>query len=275
MPIPDNFSPWEHLQSVLMKVHNSEVKEEFSDITDDDDISLPRSSLKQACLLKDNDTSEITLLRMMLFWFNLRKAKDLQPDFYGLNIHELQATRKYKPHIKLYFEEHLVLGEISRNRTPIDGEISFRLMNETSQSLTQANLTTFGNKIKALFGGNTPEKWHKGKNMASYTDRERGYQLQILTDTKQHAKDLITKVLDIQAHTPNWKYLNYKENEEPLEAFPNTAQTTTILGKSQKLPLVRPRVDVVFQHASIHIHGLPRAICLYDRTGSHLYSVVD
>ena len=65
MPLPDNFSPWEHLQNVLRQVHNRIVKEEFSDITDDDDIVTPRGSLKKACLLDDNDSAEMTVFKVL------------------------------------------------------------------------------------------------------------------------------------------------------------------------------------------------------------------
>jgi hypothetical protein len=251
MPIPDNFSSWEHLQNVLIKVHNREVKQEFNDITDDDDISVARGNLKVACLLKDSDTAEMTVLRMMLFWFNLRKAQDLQGHFYGQLIQEVQATRKYKPQVKLFFIEKLTGAEEEGDYAPVPGEISFRLMNESSATLSKTNLITIGNKIKLLFGGANPEKWKKGKDLASYTDHEKGYQLQLLVRNKTDAKALITKILDIQNHIPEWKHLNYKENDLPTDAYPILPGTQTILGKTYKKPRVRPIAEVVFQYATL------------------------
>ena len=32
MALPDNYNPWEHLQSVVLKTFNREVREEFSAI---------------------------------------------------------------------------------------------------------------------------------------------------------------------------------------------------------------------------------------------------
>ena len=36
MPLPDNFSPWEHLQDQIRLIHNREVADYFRDAADDD-----------------------------------------------------------------------------------------------------------------------------------------------------------------------------------------------------------------------------------------------
>ncbi len=273
--LPDGFSEWEHLQSVFIKVHNRIVKEEFSDVTDDDDITnVPRASLRHACLLKDSDTAPITLLRMNFFYFSLRKAQDLQGHVYGMPLQDVQETRKYRPQIKLFFLEHLTGADEEEDYAPVTGEITFRLMNQTSETLTKAELTTYANKIKAVFA-TPPIKWLKGKDMATYTDKEKGYQLQLLVRNRADAKELIGKILDIQNHTPDWKYLNYKENDEPTQAFPLIPKTETILGKQRKLPRSRPIATVAFQYATCHIHGLPNSVCLYDLTGRHASPLID
>lgn len=54
--LPNNFSEWEHLQSVLIRAQNKFVREEFKDLGGDDwipDINTPRGSLRQACTHKD------------------------------------------------------------------------------------------------------------------------------------------------------------------------------------------------------------------------------
>mgnify|MGYP007080401962 CR=1 FL=1 len=70
MPLPVNFSEWEHFQGLLMSLQNRIVKKEFSDVPHEDgqtvntwgDITVPRSSLKVGCWLKDSDTTIITIL---------------------------------------------------------------------------------------------------------------------------------------------------------------------------------------------------------------------
>jgi hypothetical protein len=89
MALPDSFSEWEHLQSTLITYHNKGVRAEFADIEPDDALDIPRGSLKRACLLKDDDTVDMTLLRLHLFFFHARKAADLQAPIYGIPITDL------------------------------------------------------------------------------------------------------------------------------------------------------------------------------------------
>ena len=67
MPLPIDFSPWEHLQNTIRFAHNQQVRKEFDDIQVDDDITTPRGSLKVASLIDDKDTSTMTLIRMFLY----------------------------------------------------------------------------------------------------------------------------------------------------------------------------------------------------------------
>src|ERR687885_596971 len=104
MPLPEGFSEWEHLQSVIRQVHNKDVQQWFKN-QPDDDISTPRASLKHACLLKDDDTVDMTILRMWLFEFQCLHTQSLQRPVYGMPVQEFQSDRKFKPQIKLYFFE--------------------------------------------------------------------------------------------------------------------------------------------------------------------------
>ena len=78
MPLPINFDEFEHLQSAFTKVYNLLVREEFDYVIDRNlNVALPRHSLKQASLIKNNDTEEMVLMRLWLFFVHLRKAQDL------------------------------------------------------------------------------------------------------------------------------------------------------------------------------------------------------
>lgn len=243
MPLPTNFSEFEHLQSTMLRVHNQIVREEFSDITGDDlDLAVPRSFLRWACLLKDDDSCDMMIQRFLLFYFTLRRAQDLQQPFYGIPFDDLHASRKFKPQITLYFQEDQ--NDVEEDYRPTWGEISFRLMNESSTTITETELTTLANKIKTEFGSANGYVWKKGRKLYSYTEKDKGYQLQLLCRDEATAKELINKVLYLQNDTPDWKFLksNIADNED--ESFPYNPGNHTILGKSWRKPRRRQGIKM-------------------------------
>lgn len=264
MPLPNGFSAWEHLQSVLMLVHNRRVREEFSDLGDDwdDDITIPRGSLRVACTLKDDDTSAMTLLRMWVFYVILGQAAAMHPGIYGIPVPSFQEARKFHPQIQLYFQEDN--QDLEPGFAPVTGEISFRLMSQSSETLTEAEVRTYANKVQSLFGLGAGFVWQKGKVMASYTDRKKGYQLRLLCRTDAEARRVVEQVLDIQGDTPDWKHLNVSQNAEPSASYPTVPPNDFILGRNRRLPRQRPIASVRFKYALLHVHGVPHPIVLVD-----------
>lgn len=269
------FSGYSNMVQAIADVQNKIVKEEFSDVAelDIDDINKPRSVLRNACLIDSSERSiQAIIIKMLFFYIVLRKARDLQQPYYGIPIGTDETQRKYKPQIELFFQQDETDVEDAESR--LEGRISFRLMNETSETLTKIELERLANKIKLKFGTASGYKWKKGKDMCSYIDREKGYQLQLLVFSKTEAKELITDVLSIQDHTPDWSKMNYKENEAPTEAFPIVRGNNTILGKIYKKPRLRPVETVRFQYAVAKIYGLGKPIPLMDRSFTFLDPLV-
>ncbi|MBD2090205.1 hypothetical protein H6F67_10110 [Microcoleus sp. FACHB-1515] len=272
MPLPNNFSPYEHLQSVLLQTYNRIVREEFAD-ADTDDINTPRSSLRTACLLRDDDSAIQSLLRMMLLYFVLRKAADLQTPIYGVPVPSYQEARQFQPQIQLYFQEDA--ADVEPGFSPVTGEISFRLVNETAQSLSEGELRSIANRIRSNFANSNGFVWRKGKVMVTYTDRQRGYKLQLLCRSEAEARRVIGNVLDIQGHTPDWQFLNVSNNAEPSQRYPTIARSESVLGRSRRMPRQRPIADVRFIYACCHIRGLPNPVILIDRSGYHRRPLVE
>lgn len=268
MPLPQNFSPAEHLQDLLKVTINREVRDWFGDVGSDDwdpDLSTARGSLRVGCTHLEGDSMDMSLMRLMLFYMVCRKGADLQGAVYGIPIGTFQSQRKYRPQITLYFLEDP--QDVDENFPPVTGEISFRLMAEDENSLTMAEANSYANRVRTAFGSGNGFVWRKGKTMASYTDWNRGYQLQLLVRDEAEAKRVIEQVLDVQQHTPDWKFLNIGKNEEPSQAFPTLPPNQVILGKSRRLPRKRPIADVRFQYASLDVWGIPTPIILVDRSG--------
>jgi hypothetical protein len=266
MALPDNFSPAEHLQDTILKVQNKIVRAEFSDVGDDSwepSISTSRASLRIACTHQESDSLLMTFLRNQLFFEVLRKCVDFHPSIYGIPSRDFQEVMRFFPQVQLYFEERY--RDTEKGFEQLRSQVSFRLVNETTETFTKAEATTIANKIKALFDpGGVPFSWKRGKELASYIDQKKGYYFQLYVFDKTNAKKVIEQVLDINGHTPDWKLLNFNSNEEPTAAYPILPPTKTVLGKQTRQPRKRPVGSVRFVSAILHLYGKPEPLVLYD-----------
>lgn len=274
MTTKETFTPVEHFKSVAIKTYNKLVKEEFRDIEDDltEDITTPRSSLKTACLIKDNDSQILINNRMMLFYFTLRKASDLQAPIAGIPLDEYQQKITFKPQITLFFKEKQ--SEVETGFFPLRSQISIRLIDETNSTITNAKLTSIATEIKREFGGINPFKFKRGKICVHYHDKETGYKIFLYVFSKQEAKDVLAKVLGLVNKTPQWEFLTASENDSNSEAYPTLPQQKNILGELRRLPRKRPVGNVYFTHATAEIFGVPKPIFLYGGENSFRKALV-
>lgn len=269
MPVSRN---WRNLRDFLRKSYNREVNEWFRDIEDPlPDNSTSRKNAKRACLILPTESQNMALLKALTFRFVVQRVH-LRPDVFGQPVGNVESSRKYRPQIVLEFleDEFDVEGGYQR----VDGRISYRLMDEVSETISRTELISIANRIKAEFGTGNGFIWRKGKDMASYIDRQNGYQLQLLVRNNTDAKQLITKVLETNNDTPNWKYLYYKEADNPTETYPIIPETRTILNQRYRQPRQRPIADVRFQYAYCKLSGKPNPIILFDRSFRYLNSLV-
>lgn len=271
MPLPEEFSPAEHLQDLLKRAVNHEVADWFRDLgeTWEPDVSTARSSLRVGCTHVEDDSMDMTIQRLLLFYMVCKKGSDLHPSLYSLPVETYQASRLFKPQIVLQFYEDLI--NVDPEYSPVEGRISFRL-DEPANLLTQNDLERYAQRIVLNF----PEayEWKKGKTMCSYTDKEKGYQLQILARNETEGREVIGKVLSIKSDTVDLSKLNVNENQNPTEAYPTIPDRELILGKSRRMPRKRPIADVKLRIAICHIHGLTNPIVLLDRAGRYLNPIV-
>lgn len=265
---------WIRQKSFLRDAYNKEVKRWFRDLgdTDDPDFTTPRGAVMAACLIAAGDSQNMVLIKMHTFRTVVQRSH-LRPHVYGMPTTELQVIRRFKPQIQLHF-----MQDSNRNyeisKSPARGQITFRLMNETSESISNAEVTRFANAVKREFITGNGYIWSKGRLMAAYTDREKGYQLQLLCYNEASAKTLIGKVLAIQDHTFERKRLSLNRNDDELSAYPTIPETMTILGKVERAPKRRPVADVRFTHAELHLCGREEPVILCDRTYRYVAPVV-
>lgn len=195
----------------------------------------------------------------------------IEADTGNSNWRELNPRRAKKPKLTLEFREVPKVGNTERLK---EGEISFRIMNRTSQSLTQQDLERWANIIKSRFA-TPPLIWNKGKRLYSYVHWELGYQLQILAPNETEARRLVEQTLDIQQHSPDWNNLNLVTAINPESKYPEIAEREVILGKTVKMPQRRPNVAVKFRRATLLVSGVPKPIVLLDLSGKAVDPVVE
>ncbi len=175
-----------------------------------------------------------------------------------------------KPQLHLYFVEVNYLSDSGRRIA--DGQITgIRLMDKTSETLTLIELTALGEKIRDLF---KDFLWEKGKSLLTYSESAKGYNLQILCKTKEDGTEVLNKVLSVRDDEPVAKYINFKENLEPTEAYPQNSTEIDILGAKYKTEIRRAEATVKLRVALLHIEGLQKPKVLYDSSGKYKTALV-
>lgn len=205
--------------------------------------------------LKGNIPLLLAVVQIVKFYTTLNSSSEKQ-----------YTHRSTKPKVRLTFIENIKKTKQVKTQ-PAVGEVSFRIMDHTAQSLTEQQLITLAKKIKTKFGGKTPFIWHKGKRMLTYSDWNEGYQLQVLCNKKESGKALVEQILDLRGKSPKWECANYVTCDQESKKYPSKPEHEIILGKSRRLPERRPVVDVEFAYATIQLYGLNKPVVLYDRTG--------
>jgi hypothetical protein len=262
MALPDNFNSWKHLRQTVEFVHNRRVKQFYKN-QPDDDISTPKRSLKVACLILPKDTVILVLLRMWLFEITAGHAQSIQAPVYGIPVQEFQRDSKFKPQIRLYFKESYDFKKHGSGIEQVRGEITFRIMNKTAETISRTDAVEYAKEIKAEFA-TPPLIWKKGKYKCTYLDLDNGFDLRILAISKAEGISTIQSVLKILDKTYNDDYFQFVEN---TKAYPDTPGTHLVYGKTVKKLRQRPTAEVKFTHAQLIIPGQIKPINLVSVAG--------
>lgn len=269
MALPKDFNEVENLQDIVRREHNKAVRQWFKNQADND-VSTPKARLKHSCIIKDDDSLLMSLQRQWLFEVTVGKTQAIQaPVFSAIELDEISEV-KYRPQVQLFFQESQTASTYDPSFYPVKGEISFRLMDETSTTMTRTKAEALARKIKQEFT-KPLFVWEKGWYYCSYRDLEKGYQLKLLVKSKAEGERVVKQALKIQSHTFDNNHFQFVEHERTYPAVPSTS---LIYGRTRKKGRSRPRADVRFRHAKLLIHGLNNAINLVD-AGGRLRSVIE
>lgn len=264
--MPADFGAWEHLIKIIASFHNWRVRDYFrhdryDDHIRDPRIDRPKNSLMQACIIRRNDSAVIVLVRIVFFEICLGNAARLQPILYGLPVPNFdEYTLEQRPQVCLFFEEDA--PDVPSDFSLVQAEINFRIMDETSATMTESKANSLASKIKAAFSTIPTWQFTKGKFIYSYQDKKNGYWLQIYAINKSEAEEVVRKILTIQNHTYDADKL--KESHAPNKQSDSTPGTRIVYGKTVKKKRYRPERKVRFRYATLKLDGLDEAIVLYD-----------
>ena len=257
MAEPDNFSPTEQFQDVSKKVWNKLIREYFRDVPGSEanlDLSTPRQALLKACIHKEDDALTLTIGRTLLFLHSTTWLRNQYPVIAGTLLDEIDGGVAYRPRVTLYFVEDA--DDVEAGYSPVEMECSFRLPNETSTTVSKAELTTLANKIKIKFGAGSGYVFRKGRLLVNYRDRSKGYDFRLRARDLTDAKELIKDVLALNGDTLDDTLLKFSKTDNEVEAYPYNPGFQTILGKRKSKPRRRPITNVRFRYAYCTVAGI-------------------
>lgn len=188
---------------------------------------------------------------------------------YSIPVNTFQDFFDFHPQVTLVFQQ--TYGEANPNATPdpddikrpVDGEISYRIMGETYETMTPEKALAIAQKIKAKFAIPICQ-WNKGVFIYTYLDERKGYKFKIYSASEAQARTLIEMTLDLAGETPNWDLLREHISKKN---YPVKPDKKTIYGVVKRTPRRRPIETVRFKYAEMHVWGVPTAITLVDTTG--------
>ena len=258
MPLPDDFSPWQHLREMLITSHNRNVERTFFGVPHDD-LQNTQSGMKLACLLQDDDTVDMFLLRMYLYYFVFQG--NLPTPIYGIPVPDYDNEFVYKPQIKLIFKEdwNALLMENGLNRAK--SEISFRLMHETSATINHNKAEAIALRVKELFGLEGGFTFEKGPTKAVYIDKPNGLYILLLVVNEAEAIRVIERVLELAQIPFNENILKIVESRKSYPQIPGFHE---VYGRQKRKPRERPTTRVRFRKAELDVWGLYHPITLVD-----------
>lgn len=250
----------ETLFTTCMNAHNLYVEQHFGDVGQYNP-SDPLLQLKNFALIQETDSFLEVLLRFWMFYVLVGKAAMFMPETYSIPVTSFQEARHFYPQVTLYFKESRETVEPTFD--PIYGEISFRIVKTPVVEINQGWAVSFGMRIKELMGLEN-FSWSKGWLRVNYQDKAKGYDFRLNVSTKAEGIRIITTVLELQGDVFNESFIVTSQADK---SFPAVPPDQFLYGKERRGPRQRPVGTVYFYRASLKLHGVPKDIILYDKTG--------
>lgn len=217
---------------------------------------------EQSIVLQGTKTELMQLVPQLMALYQLFE-KNNDRGLYTIPVTTFQDHYTFKPQIKLSFYQ--LRDEVRDGLPRVTGEIAYRIMNETEETFTETNARVRAQRIKALFVEPELFVWQKGKDIATYLDKNNGYDFRLYIKNESEARKIITQVIAIENKQPDFTNLVMHESKKN---FPEITGTKRIYGEQRKLPRRRPLEDIKFRYAELHLWGLTKPVTLVDTLGN-------
>ncbi|MBD2503129.1 hypothetical protein [Anabaena azotica] len=240
--------------------YNREVFDWFKDA----DEFPKRKEVRDILLIGAKDSIQIAQVKMRSFREIIQKSHLKQSgDIVGIPKTVFDADVTYKPEVTLFFRQSK--QATPQNKTSKTARVSYRLMNQSSSSLSKADLKALGKSIYDDFA-KPGYRFNKGKIIAWYTQPEEGLHLQIYSHTEEIGETVVKKILQHRNLTFDEKFFKFTKPSRNSDPTPGNI---VILGETKEKPVWRPTVFVEFTHAMINLHGDTQVRCLCDISGEY------
>ena len=259
MALPEDFSPWLHLLEMLMSTHNRRVEQVFIGVPADD-LESAMGGMRVACFITEDDTVDMIILRMMLFYFVFEGH--LPQPIYGIPVASYDANDRYKPQVKLYFKEDYNAFLMETKLPPATAEIGYRLVHETSATINETKARAIAVRINEFFAAEGGFTFQKGHLIVSYKDTDRGIEFRLYVENEGEAVRVIERVLEMM-EVPFDEHRVTVHNSK--QSFPEIPPEKEIYGKLRRAARIRPITRVRFYRAELFVQELGRGIILVDR----------
>lgn len=183
------------------------------------------------------------------------------------------------PYISLHFREDPKSG---RDGTPLQSEISFRLMDQQeyegllpgASTISIADIKRYAKSVAQIFNSN-PDKPYtiaRGRGSYTYNNWPLGYKLWLLGNSAAEAEKVFKDILKIQNHTFDVIYMGVGASRNPAKKYPIVEPKKKVLEENKSLPNQRQTGTVVFRYAKLVLPMTKDSLVLTSRTN---YAKVD
>lgn len=262
MPLPDDFNAYEHLLNQLIALHNRQVQQSFLGV-EANDINSSLGAMRTAVFITEDDTIDMIILRIFLYHFKFRM--DLPaPVFSTPNNWDGEIT--HKPQVTLTFREKNTPFLKENKLRRASAEISYRLKNQTNETINNAEAHIVALRIFRLLGEGNGFSWMKGKIKVSYRDLPNGICLILAVQSQAEGIRVIERILEVASVPFNEEHLSISGKPLAAELYPELPPMKRVYGREVRAPRRRPIAEVFFEKAELHVSGLPNAILLVDKS---------